>query len=240
MRSASVTGLIFSVTAIILLSVVFGGVAGPAEAGKFRAYIGGSSFSVPVTTIKEARFKTVIKQQYDFSCGAAAVATLLTFHYDRPTSEQDVFKVMFANGDKEKIRKEGFSLLDMKNYLEVNEYKADGFRISLDSLAHSRIPAIVLVQIRGYKHFVLIKGIRGDEVVVGDPAFGVKIYARAKFEKVLAGDVFFVIRTEKELARKHFNDDKDWAVRVKAPFGTALSRQELGSTLLLLPAGNEF
>ena len=233
MRSASIT-------AIILLSVVLGGVAGPAEGGKFRAYVGGSLFSVPVTTIKEARFKTVIKQQYDFSCGAAAVATLLTFHYDRPTSEEDVFKVMFAAGDKDVIRKTGFSLLDMKNYLEAEGYKADGFRIPLDRLAKSRIPAIVLVQIRGYKHFVLIKGIRGDEVVVGDPALGVKVYARAKFEKVLATDVVFVVRTEKELARKHFNDEKDWAVRVKAPFGSALSRQELGTLLVLLPGGNEF
>ncbi len=233
MRSASIT-------AIILSGVVLGGVAGPAEAGKIRAYVGGSSFSVPVTTIKEARFKTVIKQQYDFSCGAAAVATLMTFHYDRPTSEEEVFKVMFAAGDKDLIRKKGFSLLDMKNYLETEGYKADGFRISLDTLAKSRIPAIVLVQIRGYKHFVLIKGIRGDEVVVGDPALGVKIYARAKFEKVLASDVVFVVRTEKELARKHFNDEKDWAVRAKAPFGTALSRQELGSLLVLLPGANEF
>ena len=233
MRSASIT-------AMIVLSAVLGGVAGPAEAGRVRAIVGGSSFSVPVTTIKEARFKTVVKQQYDFSCGAAAVATLLTFHYDRPTSEQDVFKVMFAAGDKDVIRKEGFSLLDMKNYLEATGYKADGFRISLDTLAKGRIPAIVLVEIRGYKHFVVIKGIRGDEVVVGGPAFGVKIYARAKFQKVLASDVVFVVRTEKELARKHFNDEKDWAVRAKAPFGTALSRQELGTLLVLLPAGNEF
>lgn len=233
MRSASIT-------AIILSGVVLGGVAGPAEGGEFRAFVGGSPFSVPVTTIKEARFKTVIKQQYDFSCGAAAVATLMTFHYDRPTSEEDVFKVMFAAGDKDVIRKKGFSLLDMKNYLETEGYKSDGFRISLDTLAKSRIPAIVLVQIRGYKHFVLIKGIRGDEVVVGDPAFGVKVYARAKFQKLLVSDVVFVVRTEKELARKHFNDEKDWAVRVKAPFGTALSRQDLGTLLVLLPGANEF
>ena len=233
MRPASITGVFLYIFALA-------GVTWPADAGRFRVYVGGASFSVPVTTIKEARFKTVIKQQYDFSCGAAAVATLLTFHYDRPTSERDVFKVMFAAGDKDVIRKEGFSLLDMKNYLEAEGYKADGFRISLDKLAKSRIPAIVLIQTRGYKHFVLIKGIRGDEVVVGDPAFGVKIYARAKFEKVLASDVVFVVRTEKELARKHFNDEKDWAVRAKAPFGTALSRQELGTLLVLLPAGNEF
>ncbi len=233
MRSASIS-------ALVLLSAVLGGVAGPAEGGQFRAYVGGVPFSVPVTTIKEARFRTVIKQQYDFSCGAAAVATLLTFHYDRPTSERDVFKVMFEAGDKDLIRKKGFSLLDMKNYLESEGYTADGFRISLDKLAKSRIPAIVLVQIRGYRHFVLIKGIRGDEVVVGDPALGVKIYSRAKFEKVLATDVVFVVRTEKKLARKHFNDERDWAVRAKAPFGSALSRQELGTLLVLLPGGNEF
>lgn len=53
------------------------------------AYASSASISVPysgnysirLTSLKEARFKTTVAQQYDFSCGSAATATLLTFQY---------------------------------------------------------------------------------------------------------------------------------------------------------------
>ena len=88
-------------------------------------------FSVKVTSLKEARFKATTRQQFDFSCGSAAIATLLTYHYNYPVTEQAVFNEMFARGDQVKIRKEGFSLLDMKTYLEAHQFKADGFELPL-------------------------------------------------------------------------------------------------------------
>lgn len=231
-----------SIPGVVGFCVLFAGLAGtgPAGGGEARFFSAGIAFSVPVTSVKEARFKTVIKQRFDYSCGSAAVATLLTYHYDRPTTEIDVFKAMWEKGDQAKIRKQGFSLLDMKNYLEELGYTADGYRISTDKVAQAGVPAILVVNIKGYKHFVLIKGIRGDEIVVGDPALGVKIYSRANFEKIRASDVIFLIRTQQEVAREHFNAKRDWGVRGKTPFGTALSRQALGMFFLTLPGQNEF
>ncbi len=225
------------------VGVVLAGLTGTALAQEGRVTFtaaAGGFFSVPVVSLKEARFKTVIKQRYDFSCGAASVASLLTFHYDRPTGEKEVFRAMFEADDKDKIRKQGFSLLDMKTYLESVGYGADGFQISLAKLAEVAIPAIVLIQTRGYKHFVVIKGIKDDEVLVGDPALGAKIYSRSKFEKVWINDIIFVIRSNRELARDHFNHEKDWAVRAKAPFGTALSREGLATFTTLLPDNTRF
>ncbi|MGZ8996349.1 MAG: cysteine peptidase family C39 domain-containing protein, partial [Rhodospirillales bacterium] len=86
----------------------------------------------------------------------------------------------------------------------------------------------------GYKHFVLIKGVRGNEVVVGDPAAGVRIYDRDAFVAMWEG-IAFIIRDEPELARRYFNAAQDWAVRVKAPFSTALTRQSLASLNVNLP-----
>src|SRR5690349_12408435 len=90
----------------------------PAAAGSLDFETGGSSFSAPVRTLKEIRFQRVVKQEYDFSCGSAALATLLTYHYNRPTLEDTALKAMFKEGDQERIRKEGFSMLDMKHYLD--------------------------------------------------------------------------------------------------------------------------
>ncbi len=77
--------------------------------------VAGGTFNVQLTSMKEARFNTTIRQQYDFSCGSAALATLLTYHYQDPVSEGVVFKAMYDRGDKAKIQEYGFSLLDIKN-----------------------------------------------------------------------------------------------------------------------------
>lgn len=207
----------------------------PADAGRVGIHsAAGGQFQVAVTSLKEARFKTVLRQRYDFSCGSAALASLLSFHYDRPTTEEDVFAAMYQLGDKERIHRAGFSLLDMKGYLEAQGLRSDGFRVGLDKLEAAGVPAITLINTGGYKHFVLIKGVRGDEVIVGDPAAGVRVYRRDAFVAMWEG-IAFIIRDEPELARRHFNSPRDWAVRVKAPVGTALTRQSLASFNVNLP-----
>ncbi len=211
-----------------------------ADAGRVGLHFGaGGQFNVAVTSLKEARFKTVLKQRYDFSCGSAALASLLAFHYERPTTEEQVFRAMYLAGDKERIHRSGFSLLDMKSYLAGAGIRGDGFRVSLDKLEGARVPAITLISTNGYKHFVIVKGIRRDEVVVGDPAAGVRIYSREAFKAMWQG-IAFIIRDEPQIARKHFNSAEDWGVRIKAPFGTALNRQSLASFNVNLPTTGRF
>src|SRR6476620_10850456 len=72
---------------------------------------GGARFNIPVHSLKELKFISTTRQQYDFSCGSAALATLLTHHYGYPVSEQQAFAEMFLGGDQRRIRQEGFSLL---------------------------------------------------------------------------------------------------------------------------------
>ena len=78
---------------------------------------GSSAVTMKVESFQEKKYKTTFAQQYDFSCGSAALATLLTYNYNIPVSEQVVFKDMIENGDKKVISESGFSLLDLKNFL---------------------------------------------------------------------------------------------------------------------------
>src|SRR5262249_35738456 len=87
------------------------------------------NYSFGVKSYAEIPFQTVIHQKYDYSCGSAALATLLKYHYAVNTDEAATFKQMYAVGDQASIRKLGFSLLDMKRYLESLGYVADGFRV---------------------------------------------------------------------------------------------------------------
>lgn len=177
------------------------------------------SFNVKVISTKEAHFRTTFRQQYDFSCGSAVVATLLTHHYDAPVSEQAVFREMFDKGDKAKISREGFSLLDIKDYLERHGYQADGYRIPLETFRKLGVPAIVLITQNGFKHFVVVKGISDKEVLVGDPSFGLNALPRPKFEQMW-NKLIFLIRNKKDIGERNFNRSDEWHVTNKAPVGT--------------------
>ncbi len=202
------------------------------------AATGGDLF-VKVKSLKELRFRTVIKQQFDFSCGSAALATLLAYHYEDKVTEQDIFKDMYEKGNQEKIRREGFSLLDIKNYLGTRGYRADGFRTSLDKLASIGVPAIVLINHNGYRHFVVVKGISQREVLLGDPAAGLKRMARADFEPMWNG-ILFLIRNKKDVAQNTFNRSGEWSANGKAPLGMALANSDLARVTFLLPGSNDF
>lgn len=198
----------------------------------------GEYYSVPVTSLREARFKTTIRQQYDFSCGSAAVATLLTYQYGDPVSEQLVFANMYVNGDQAKIRQEGFSLLDMKRFLESRGFLADGYELPLSKLEETQVPAIVLIVENGYHHFVVVKGVKGNRVLIGDPARGTRSISREHFEQIWDSQLLFVIHNRTEKAR--FNLAADWRVAPSGPYWMGVNRDSLFFTVMPSHGGSDF
>jgi len=224
--------------AVALLAGGMTALSGTALAGGITLP-GNFGFNVDVTSIRENRFRGIVPQQYDFSCGSASVATLLTYHYGTPTTEQEVFDSMIANGDPELIQTAGFSLLDMKNYLERQGFRSDGFETSLDQLIEVGVPVIVIMNLQGYLHFVVVKGVTEDEVLVGDPALGLQIYAREDFEGMWNG-ILFAITDQMDEARSRFNLPDEWRLRASAPLGTAMNSYQLSSMSLMLPRPGDF
>ena len=56
-------------------------------------------------------------QEWDLSCGAAALATILAFQHGDAVSEREIAKAMLAATDQELVRRRlGFSLLDLKRF----------------------------------------------------------------------------------------------------------------------------
>ncbi|RQH05402.1 C39 family peptidase [Paraburkholderia dinghuensis] len=198
----------------------------------------GGYYALHVTSLKEARFKRTIRQQFDFSCGSAAVATLLTYQYDYPVSEQKAFVDMFQNGDQAKIRREGFSLLDIRNFLASLGFQADGYEVPLEKLEQTHTPAIVLIVEHGYHHFVVIRGLRNGRVLIGDPATGTRAMSRESFEEKWQDRVVFVIHNKPQLAR--FNDERDWHIAPDAPLYTGISRSGLFSVVVPKLGPGEF
>ena len=199
--------------------------------------------TVPSQSFAELRFRDVVRQKYDFSCGSAAVATLLTYEYLRPTTETEAFQFMYKTGDKKKIRKHGFSLLDIKRFLGSLGYKADGYQLSLDKLMALSLPAIVLIEINGYKHFVVVKGVSAQNVLIGDPAMGLRMETRKHFRTLWKNKIVFVIHEGPDIliTKKTFNNPQDWnIVNISVPANVVKNSLPLSTQLLAVPGPNQF
>lgn len=198
----------------------------------------GGTFRVPSRTMQEAKFSTIFRQQHDFSCGSAALASLLTYHYGIDRSELDVFSSMYEHGDRNRIERLGFSLLDMKEYLARLGIGSNGYRVPLERLATARLPTVALIDTGGYRHFVLVKGVDAKNVLVGDPARGLRTIPHAEFEAIWNG-IAFVITDSIDVGRASFNRDPEWNLLPAAPLGEALPRHTLATfTASLFRAGN--
>ncbi|KPA91927.1 MULTISPECIES: C39 family peptidase [Pseudomonas] len=154
---------------------------------------GASVFYKNVQSIRERRFANLVQQKTDFSCGAAALATVLRQAYWLDVDEEQVIKGMLTTSDAELVKTHGFSMLDMKRYVESIGMRARGYRIPADKLTSVSIPVVVLMDIRGYKHFVVMQRADKDWVYIGDPVLGHKRYAAADFAKGWNGIVFAIV-----------------------------------------------
>jgi predicted double-glycine peptidase len=84
--------------------------------------------------------------------------------------------------------RQGFSLLDLKRFVERRGYRGIGLgRLGTDDLV-ARAPAIVPVNLLGYSHFVVFRGMLEGNVLLADPAYGNRTMPRERFERAWIED----------------------------------------------------
>ncbi|WP_229785916.1 C39 family peptidase [Shewanella litoralis] len=155
---------------------------------------GMGTYSKPIQSIRERKFEHVIEQKTDFSCGAASLASLLKFAYDRhEINEQKVLIGMLEHADLGLVKEQGFSLLNMKRYLQSQGLRGRGYKVGEAEMSLLKIPAIVLLNDGGYSHFVVFRRHDEGEVYLGDPALGNRIMSMDEFNQKWNGVVFVVI-----------------------------------------------
>lgn len=136
-----------------------------------------------VISFKEARFKRIVAQETEFSCGAAALATILNYHFGQRVTENEIVEEMKKGGDQEQMRKKGFSLLDIKKYAEKKGYKTGGFKLGIENIGNVQPPAIVLINTRNYSHFTVLKKVVDNDVLLADPALGNRVMSLKEFAR---------------------------------------------------------
>jgi predicted double-glycine peptidase len=119
----------------------------------------GLRVDAPAKSMKDLRDQNVVKQRYDFSCGAAALATILQYGFGEGVTERQLLEDLFASlseEEKEIARDEGFSLLHLQRVARARGYNAQGFRLPPQQLALLGGPVLVYIEPRGYKHFAVL------------------------------------------------------------------------------------
>ncbi|MFT4768334.1 MAG: putative double-glycine peptidase [Glaciecola sp.] len=131
------------------------------------------------------RDKGVVRQKMDYSCGAAALATVLTYFYLDPVSEGALLEKTLNDRASELDSgspKKGLSFSDMAMLAESRDYPVVGVDIVYDDLKKLSLPVIVALQVEGRAHFSVLRKIDSqDRVFLADPSWGNRQLGREEF-----------------------------------------------------------
>jgi len=164
--------------------------AWPAGAVSLSVDVGPGRVAGQVASFRERRDQGVVKQAHDFSCGAAAFATLLRFGLGEPVTEAELLQEVFADATEAEarlVRNKGLSLLDMQKAARRRGLKAQGFRLAADQLPRLGRPVVVFIRPHGYEHFAVLKGVRGGRAYLADPSQGNWTLPLPRFVELWAG-----------------------------------------------------
>ncbi len=149
---------------------------------------------VAVKPLSEFRFKNVVRQAYDYSCGSAAMTTILNHYLGRQFEERQVMEGLLRFGETERIvERRGFSLLDMRRLATALGHPSGGFRAEMKDIRTLEHPAIVPIDYGGFKHFVVLRQWENGRIHVADPALGNTSFSETQFEKIWDQNVLFIV-----------------------------------------------
>lgn len=149
---------------------------------------------ISIQSWKNLRDDSIVKQDLDYSCGAASISTLLNNFFYQKTTEEQIIKLM----DKGDLKA---SFLDMQKALNTLGFQSQGLAVSYDTLKTLKIPVIVYIKHRKTDHFSVIRGINEEFVWLADPSLGNRILTKYQFmdmwqtrdDKVLSGKILVIM-----------------------------------------------
>lgn len=170
---------------------------------------------VRVAPLAAQKFRGVVRQRYDYSCGSAALTTLLRGYLGVNVNEKQTMDGLLRFGERERIiKRRSFSLLDMKRFATALGLKSGGFKGSIDDLKKLDNPVIVPISYAGFKHFVVYKGYKDGRVFVADPALGNISFMESRFADVWDDNTLFMITPPENNPAKNWLTINDNDMRV--------------------------
>lgn len=145
----------------------------------------------PIKSWIEFKNDNLVRQNYDYSCGSASLATVMHYFYEQNTTEEgilnDILDMKGIGKEKAKELEEedmSLSFLDLAQYIKTKGFKAIGLALDLKALKSLKAPVILFVKIRKNEHFTVFKGIDDRYVYLADPSFGNSKVKISKFKEM--------------------------------------------------------
>ena len=153
----------------------------------------------------------VVRQQYDYSCGLAALATLLQLAGE-PITEDELLQTLAEHFPEHDPQDGGVSMADLAWLAGVHGYPAGGFYLDEAALRELRQPVIVALSVNGRAHFSVLNSVDSQGVVhLADPSWGNRRVAAWEFSTLFvpardgASDKSYEI--PRDNLREHDGDD---------------------------------
>ena len=143
----------------------------------------------------EIKFAATVRQQFDFSCGAATLATVLTHYWGRKTGEIEVLNVLrarYPDADWPALQKKGFSFDDLIWTAKAFGFEGQGAELSAFELEKLDGPVIVHLTKGSFEHFSVVRAVRAGRVYMSDPIIGAVSIPIDEFARQYTGEALAI------------------------------------------------
>ncbi|EAL3906962.1 peptidase C39 [Campylobacter upsaliensis] len=154
-----------------------------------------------VKSYQEIKNEKVIRQNYEESCGAASLATLINILDDSNLTELDLLKAMSG----QQLYTDMVSFADLNDAVKKLGFQSKSYKIDRKIL-ESIMSVPILVKIEDdprFPHFVVIINHKGNYLQIFDPSYGKYISSKREFYSVWdrynKGGFALIINPKKQL-----------------------------------------
>lgn len=123
----------------------------------------------------ELKRHNLVMQRRDYSCGAAALATIVRYYWGDPVTEEyfldELDKLLTPEEAKDRV-KNGLGMSDLRRVAVKTGYQAVAGKLKFAKLVEAKVPLIVGLTIEDYDHFVVYRGTDYRWVYLADPIRG--------------------------------------------------------------------
>jgi hypothetical protein len=152
----------------------------------------------------ERKFDGVIGQTADFTCGAASVATVLTFYWNRPTTEIEVLGLIrsrYTEAQWKNREDNGVSFDDLIFASRKLGFLADGAELPIDELPKLAAPVILHLDKGKFQHFSVLRRAHSEVFYMADSIVGQVVLTRPDLQGQYTGKALAIARKKAGLAQ---------------------------------------
>ena len=152
----------------------------------------------------EIKYSATVPQHFDFSCGGATIATILTYYWGRPTTEVEVLDKLrsrYPGQEWSKLKDNGFSLDDLIWASNKLGFEAQAAAIAADELEKVSGPIIVHLDVGKFQHFSVMRLRKGGRTYLSDPVEGAKSLSNEEFDRQYTGSALAIWKKSASLPK---------------------------------------